>query len=106
MRQRQELAAVIVAGDGDDAAMARAVRGVAVLQGVGRAVDAGTLAGPDAEDAINGGAGEERHLLTAPDGGRRQILVDAGLEVDVLALEIAPRLPERVVVDAERRAAI
>ena len=48
----------------------------------------------------------EVELLRAPDGGRRQLLVDARLEHDVLRRQVLLRLPQRLVVAAERRAAV
>jgi hypothetical protein len=45
-------------------------------------------------------------LLRAPHGGRRELFVDAWSEDDVLRCEVFLRLPQRLVVAAERRAAI
>ena len=98
--------AVVVASDHQHAAVPRAAGGVAVAKRVAGAVDAGPLAVPDGEDAVVRSALEQVELLAAPDRGRRQVLVDAGLEMDVLFLQEAPRLPKRLVVAAERRAAI
>src|SRR4029077_14579221 len=56
MRQRRRLAAAIVAGEGNDAAVARRARRIGVLERVHRAVDARALAVPDAEDTIDLGA--------------------------------------------------
>jgi hypothetical protein len=50
--------------------------------------------------------GKEVGLLAAPHRGRREILVEAGLEVDVVFLEVPLGAPQRVVVHAERRAAV
>jgi hypothetical protein len=77
-----------------------------VLQHVHRAIDTRTLAVPDREHTIDRGAGEQVGLLAAPHRRRRQVLVEAGLEVDVVFLEVALRAPQRVVVHAERRATI
>jgi hypothetical protein len=106
MRQGRGLRAVIVAGEHDDAAMRRGAGRIAVLQHVHRAVDARALAVPDGEHAIDGGAGEQVDLLRTPDGRGAQVLVEAGLEVDVVFLEVLFRAPQRVVIHAERRAAI
>ena len=97
---------MVVAGQRDHAAMRRGAGGIAVLQHVHRAVDAGALAVPDREHAIDGGAGEQVDLLRAPHRGGGEVLVEAGLEVDVVFLEVPLRRPQRVVVHAERRAAI
>ncbi len=106
VRQGRGLAAMIVARQRDDAAMRRGAGGIAVLQHVHRAVDTWALAVPDREHAIDGGAGEQVDLLRAPHRCRRQVLVEARLEVDVVLLQVTLRGPQRVVVHAQRRAAI
>ncbi|MGY4361939.1 hypothetical protein ACVW0J_008432 [Bradyrhizobium sp. i1.7.7] len=73
-----------------------------MFERIDRAVDAGALAVPDAEHAIDLGAGKQADLLAAPDGGRSQVLVQAGDEGDVVLLEVRLRAPQRVVVHAER----
>ncbi|MGY3468130.1 hypothetical protein ACVW0I_005001 [Bradyrhizobium sp. LM6.11] len=73
---------------------------------VAAAIDAGTLAVPDADHAVILGAGGEVELLRAPDRGRGQILVHAGLELDVVLLEMLARGEELLVIAPERRAAI
>jgi hypothetical protein len=45
-------------------------------------------------------------LLRAPDRGRGEVLVDAGLEVDVMLVEERPASPQLLVEPAERRAAV
>ena len=67
---------------------------LACLRTSPRAVDAGALAVPQGEDAVILGAGEEVDLLAAPDRGRGEVLVEAGLEMDVMALEEALGLPQ------------
>src|SRR6185437_14287500 len=73
---------------------------------VAAAIDAGALAVPDADHAIILGARRQVELLRAPDRGRGQILVHAGLELDVVLLEMLSRGKQLLVVAAERRAAI
>ena len=51
-------------------------------------------------------AGEQVDLLRAPDRGRGQVLVDAGLEHDVVLLEELLGAPQRLVEPAQRRAAV
>src|SRR6185312_15926643 len=97
---------MVVAGQRNHAAIRRGAGRVGVLERVDGAVDAGALAVPDAEHAIDLGAGEHADLLAAPHGGRRQILVETGRELDVMLLEEGFRAPQRVVVHAERRAAV
>ncbi len=106
VRARGRLAAVVVARQQHDAAVLRGARRVGVLQRVGRAVHAGTLAVPDAEHAVARRVVVEAELLRAPQRGRGEVLVDAGLEHDVMRIEVPARGDERVVVRAERRAAI
>jgi hypothetical protein len=92
--ERAALRDVVVAGDGDDAAERRGAGEIGVLERVRAAVDARTLAVPDAEHAVVLRIGEvEVELLRSPDRGRRQLLVDAGLEHDVMRRKVVLRRP-------------
>ena len=106
VRKRRRLRAVIVAGEHQHAAVLRRAGVVRVLEDVAAAVDARPLAVPHREHAVVLRARVEVHLLRAPDRGRREVLVQPGLELDVRALEELLRLPQRLVERAERRAAI
>ena len=97
---------MVVAGQTQHAAVFGRTRRIAVAEDVAAAVDAGALAVPDADHAIIVGAGREIELLRAPDGGRRQVLVHAGLEFDVVLVEVLAGGEQLLVVAAERRAAI
>ena len=66
----------------------------------------GPFAVPHGEYAVVIRVADQVDLLRAPDGGRGQLFVDAGLELDVVRVEMLARLPERLVQPAERRAAI
>src|SRR6185437_15310032 len=81
-------------------------RRIGVLERIDRAVDARPLAVPDAEHAIDLGAGKQPDLLATPDRGRGKVLVQAGNESDVLGLQERLRAPQRVVVHAKWRAAV
>ena len=61
---------------------------VGVLEDVAAAVHARALAVPDAEHAVELGVREEVELLRAPDRGGGELLVDAGLEHDVLRRQV------------------
>src|ERR1700676_2112193 len=67
---------------------------------------AGALAVPDADHAVVAGALRQIELLRAPDRGGREILIHAGLEFDVVLLEVFSGGEQLLVVAAERRAAI
>ena len=97
---------MIVAGEREHAAVARCAGGVGVLERFHRPIDAGALAVPDAEYAIDLGARKQADLLAAPDRRRRQHRFKSGHEGDIVGLQKRLRPPERVVVHAERRAAI
>jgi hypothetical protein len=97
---------VVVAREGHDAAVFRGAGIVGVLEHVARAVDAGALAVPHAEHAIVARAGVEVDLLGAPQSGGGQVLVGAGLELDVALLDEFLGLPQGLVEAAQRRAAI
>ena len=81
MGERRGLAAMVVAGQRDHAAVRRGAGRVGMLERIQRTVDAGALAVPDAEHAIDLGAGKHADLLAAPHRGRRQILVEARLRI-------------------------
>ena len=106
VRQRRRLRRVVVAGEHQHAAVLRRAGEVRVLEHVAAAVDAGTLAVPHREHAVDVRARVQVDLLRAPDRGRGEVLVQPGLELDVRAVEELLRLPQRLVEAAERRAAI
>ncbi len=68
---------------------------------VAAAVYAGTLAVPHREHTVVARAGEQIHLLRAPDGGCREVFIHAGLKYDAVRLEVRARLPQRLVEAAE-----
>ena len=98
--------AVIVAGNGQHAAVRRGAGPIGMAQHVERSIDAGALAIPDAEHAIDRGAGKQANLLAAPHRGGGEVFIETGLEADVVLFEQRLGLPQRAVVSAERRAAI
>ena len=106
MRHGGGFGAVVVAGQTQHAAVFRRSGGIAVAEHVAAAVDAGALAVPDADHAVILGAGRQVELLRAPDRGGRKVLVHAGLELDVVLLEMLAGGEQLLVVAAERRAAI
>jgi hypothetical protein len=107
VRRGGALGDVVVAGDRDHAAVRRGAGHVGVLEHVGGAVDARALAVPEAEHAVElVGLRIERELLRAPHRGGAELLVDARLEHDVLRGEVLLGAPQRLVVAAQRRAAV
>ncbi len=106
VRQGRGFGGVVVAGDDQHAAVFRRAGGIGVAEDVAAAVDARPLAVPHAEHAVVFGAGKEADLLAAPDGGRRHVLVDAGLEGDVVVGEVLLGLPQAEIEVAERAAAV
>ena len=97
---------MVVAGDDEDAAVRRRAVGVAVLERVAGAVDAGTLAVPHREDALGGALGIRLDALRAEHCGRAELLVDRGKKAHARSVEQLLRLPRLLVDHAERRAAI
>ena len=106
VRGRRRLGHMVVAGQHQHTAVFGRAGIVRMLEDVAAAVDAGALAVPDAVDAIVLGAGIEMDLLGAPEGGRREVLVEAGLEFDMALLDEFLGLPQRLVEGAQGRAAI
>src|SRR5262249_59475470 len=74
--------------------------------GAGGARAPGPWAVQEGKRAVAGGAGEHVALLAAQNRGRGEIFMGARLEADVVRFGVLPRLPQRIVVDAEGRAAI
>src|SRR5262249_38424519 len=106
MREGRGFAGVVITRKQQNAAMARRAGRIPVLEDIARTVDARSLAVPHGKDAVILGAGEKPELLAAPDRGRRQILVDAGLKADVVFFDEFGGTPEGLVETAQRRAAI
>ena len=98
--------AVVVAHQREDPAVQRGAGGARVAHRVHRPVEPRPLAVPDREHPVIAPALEQVDLLRAPDRGRRQVLVEAGLEMDAVLLEEAAGAPERGVVTGERRAPV
>ena len=97
---------MVVAGDDEDAAVRRRAVGVAVLERVAGAVDAGALAVPHREDAVGRPLGVGLDSLRAEHRGRGELLVDRGKEAHAGRIELLRRLPRLLVDHAERRAAV
>ena len=97
---------MVVTGEDEHAAVLGRARGIAVPEHVAAAVDAGALAVPDTDHAIIFGAGRQIELLRAPDRGRREVLVHAGLKLDVVLFEVFSRGEQLLVVAAQGRTAV
>ncbi len=97
---------MVVAGDHQHAAMWRGAVGIAVLQCVAGAVDAGALAVPEPEHAIDLAVGLGLDLLRAEHRGRGEIFVHGRQEFYCVALQPFRDAPEFEIDAAERRAAI
>ncbi len=79
---------MVVAGQAQHAAVFRRAGRIAVAEHVAAAVDAGALAVPDADHPVILRAGREIELLRAPDRGGGEVLVHAGLKLDIVLLEM------------------
>jgi hypothetical protein len=106
MRHGRGLSAMIVARHHQHAAMLGGACRIGVAHHIARAVDTGTLAVPDAEDAVIGALAAHLGLLRAPERGGGKVLVDAGMEFDVVRIEPLRRAHEGLIDAADRRAAI
>ena len=97
---------MIVAHEGQRAAVARRAGEIDVAEGVAAAVDAWTFAVPEREDAVIFAFAAHLGLLRAPDGGRGEILVEPGHVQDIIGVEERLGLVHLRVDAAERRAAV
>ena len=92
---------MVVAGDHQYAAIAGCARCVSMLEHVAAAIDARPFAVPHAEDAVETRALEHSDLLASPDAGGGEVFVDAGLKMNVIALEEGARLPQGLIEGAQ-----
>ncbi len=106
VRDRRRLRRVVVAGEHQHAAVPRRARVVGVLEHVAAAIHARALAVPHREHAVDLRAGVEVELLRAPDRRGREVLVQAGLEAHVGAVEELRCLPQRLIESAQGRSAV
>ena len=97
---------MVVAGDRQHAAERRGAEHVGAAQRIAGAIDAGALAVPQAEHALEPFTGESVELLRAPQHGGREVLVQAGLETNVMRCQQLLAAPQFLIQPAERGAAI
>ena len=100
------LAAGVVAGEHQHPAGRVGAADVAVAQRVARAVDAGRLAVPDADHAVDAAAVAGHLDLAAPDRGGGQLLVHGGHEREARVLLQLGGAGEGLVEPAERAALV
>ncbi len=93
---------MVVAHQGEHAAMPRGTGEIDVAEHIAAAVDAGALAVPERENAVEAAFAAHFGLLRAPDGGRGQVLVEAGLKQDVVGFEDVSGANEIMIEAAER----
>ena len=99
-------AGVVVAHQGEHAAVLGGAGVVGVAEHVAGAVEAGALAVPHAEHAVVLALAAQLGLLRAPQRGGGQVLVEAGHELDVVGLEDAPGAQHGGFERGDRRAAV
>src|SRR6516225_5525003 len=80
--------------------------GITMLKRVAAAIDAGSFGVPQCKYAVVLRTRKQIDLLTSPDRRRAELLVDRGLEVDVVPFEKAARAPKGLIEPAQRRTAI
>ena len=97
---------MIVASNGQYAAMATGSKSIGMFKHVHASVDAGAFAIPHAENTIVFGALKELGLLASPDSSGGQLLVYAGLKVNIVLVEIMFGLPHGLINAAQRRTPI
>ena len=97
---------MIVTHHGEHSAVSRGTKSVGMLEYVHAAVEAGTLAIPQAEDPVILRAGKQSDLLAAPYRSHRQVFVYAGQEVYVVRFGKLFCPPQRLVETTDWRAAV
>ena len=106
MRDRRTLGNVIVAGQSHRSAMFPRAREIGMAHGIAAAVQAGTLAVPDANGAIVERVRKGLEELAAHDRRKRELFVDAGHEADLVLSEEAAGSLQRQVVTAQGRSLV
>jgi hypothetical protein len=72
-----------------------------MFENIAAAVDTWPLAVPQREHTIISSLSNQSQLLTPPDGGGGEFLVDARLELYVMRIQVLLRLPQRFIVQSE-----
>ena len=98
------LTGVVVPQQSQHPALSSAAGQIGVAEGVAAAVHPWPFAVPDAEHAVAFAVVPQPDLLRSPNGGGRQVLVDAGLKDDVVLRQDAPG-PLQLPVKAAKRGA-
>ena len=93
MRQCGRIGAVVVARHQQHAAVFRGAGEIHVFEHIAAAVDAGPLAVPQGEDAVVVRLADHFDLLRSPYRRCGKFFVDAGLEFDVMGLQMLLGLP-------------
>ena len=106
MRQGRALGTVIVASDGNHAAMWRRSGRVGMFEHIAAAIDSGAFAVPETKHAIGIGTGKQANLLGSPNGVGRQLFIDARSKNNLLAVQMLAGFPECLIERAEGRTAI
>ena len=97
---------MVVADDGEHAAMFRSAGSIGMFEGIAGPVHTGGLAVPDAEQAIIFGARKQTELLAAPDGCGAQIFVQALPELDIMCIQPFLGGAQLLVIPTQRGSAI
>ncbi len=97
---------MVVADDGEYAAMVGGASGVGVFEHIARPVYARGLAVPHAEKAIILRAGEQAELLAAPHSGGTEVFIQTFPEFDVMGIQPFLSGAKLLIVTAQRRSAV
>ncbi len=97
---------MVVARDQQHAAVFRGAGEIHVFEHVAAAIDAGPLAIPQRKDAVVIRLADQLDLLRSPHCRGGKFFVHAGLEFDVMGLQMLFGFPQRLVETTQRRAAI
>ena len=106
MRRGRGFGGVVVAHQRQHATVLGGAGEIGMAKDIAGAVDPRTFPVPEAEHPVEFALPAELRLLRAPDRSRSDVLVEAGLETNVVFIERALRADELLVERAERGTAI
>ena len=88
---------MVIAGNGQNAAIFRGAECIGVLDHIHAPIDSGPFAIPHRKYAVIFWLGNQMNLLRTPNRGGRKVFVHARLELNIMSLKVFPGFPDRLV---------